>query len=357
MSEELIQRNLINKGLQFVEFEYFPTHSTTIKQYKQAKIIKNISYGLYEKRKPDGLIVDRRNITDIQVILLTEHKKPSDFQTDKQKKEAIEQCNDLCQILNAKIGVITDGIVTYWINPLQYDKKNKYLDKTTGKDRSYSFILTEDKQKVQTRFFIEEIHEKEYDKLEQNSKDTYDLIKKILKNITETNSIFKRTEEVDPLNLAKNVWQDIYVNTGKDPAKCLYNVVELFIFKFLSDLNVLKSPYDFHSLLQMYDKGNTNKEILEFYARNSRKEIIKLFPIADDNTTIINGTIFVTNDGKPVESQANLFKNSLKKYGEYESLKNIKKEFKTKLYETFLKQSHNKIRLGACPRIIPRILS
>ena len=119
MSEELIQRNLINKGIRFVEFEYFPTHSTTIKQYKNAKIINNINYGKYEKRRPDGLIVDRRNTNDIRIIALIEYKKPSKFQTDKQKKEAFEQCNDLCQILKAKIGVITDGIVTYWINPLQ----------------------------------------------------------------------------------------------------------------------------------------------------------------------------------------------------------------------------------------------
>ena len=31
--------------------------------------------------------------------------------------EITEQCNDLAQILGAKIGVITDGIVAIWINP------------------------------------------------------------------------------------------------------------------------------------------------------------------------------------------------------------------------------------------------
>jgi hypothetical protein len=357
MSEELVQRGLLKEGIQIVDFEYYPTHSTTIKQYKKAKIINNIDYGKYESRRPDGLIVDRRNKRDTRVILVIEYKKPSEFQTDKQKKTAIEQCNDLCQVLNSNMGVITDGIVTFWINPSQPDEKNAYEDRTTKKERSYSFVLSEDKQKVQNAFFIKESSQEKYEKLDEQTKDSYDIINKVLKYINKTNSIFEKTREVDPLNLAKSVWQDIYVNTGKDPTKCLYNVVELFIFKFLSDLKVLKAPYNFESLLDLY-RQKTNKEVLEYYARNSRKEIIKLFPIADDGTTIINGTIFVDNQGKPIESQANLFRNSIEKFAEFESLTNIKKEFKTKLFETFLKQSQDKSRLGQffTPRKVVRAM-
>ncbi len=346
MSEELIARGLLKGGISVVDYEYFPTHSTTIKQYKQAKIINNFAYGLYEKRKPDGLLVDRRNSQDINVILLLEYKKPSDFQTDKQKTLAIQQCNDLCQVVNSKIGIITDGIVTLWINPRCSDSKNDYQDKTTRKKRSYSFILNEDKQKLNRLFVIAEDSIDKREKLDDASGETYDLIKRILQEISETNSTLTKTKEVDPLNLAKSVWQDIYVNTGKDPTKCLYNVVEIFIFKFLSDLDVLKPPYDFKSLLNMYEHNTTNKEVLEFYARNSRLEIRKLFPAGSDGTTIINGTIFVDNDGNPVEAQANLFKNSLNKYAAFDSLKNIRKEFKTKLFEVFLKQSKDKSRLG-----------
>jgi len=63
----------------------------------------------------------------------------------------------------------------------------------------------------------------------------------------------KDTIYVDPTNLAKSVWQDIYVATGKEPEKCLYNVVEIFIFKFLSDLSVLESIYSFDFLIKMID--------------------------------------------------------------------------------------------------------
>lgn len=346
MSEELIQRGLLKKGIEMVEFEYFNTHSTTLKQYKENKIIPNKSYGEYEKRKPDGLLIDRRNKTNPRIIAVIEYKKPSDFQTDKQKKDAIEQCNDLCQVLNSSIGIITDGIVTFWINPKSNSLDNNYFDRTTNEARSYSFILKENKQILSKKFFLLEKNAKKYNELDDETRDTYDLINKILNDITPTNNILSKVGEIDPLYLATNVWQDIYVNTGKDPTKCLYNVVELFIFKFLSDLEVLQYPNNFNNLIEMYERGATNKEVLSHYARNCRQKIRTLFPKGIDNTTVINGTIFVDKDGNPVESQANLFKNSLFKYRDFGCLKHIKKEFKTKLFETFLKQSQDKSRLG-----------
>jgi len=164
--------------------------------------------------------------------------------------------------------------------------------------------------------------------------------------------------EIDPINLARSVWQDIYINTGKEPTKCLYNVVELFIFKFLSDLGVLVRDKSFYHLIQMYEDKYPNKEVLEHYAQKCRKEIRDLFPAGDDGTTIINGTIFVDSKGKPVASQANLFRKSILKYAEFGSLKHIKKEFKTKLFETFLKQSDKKNKLGQffTPRKVVRAI-
>jgi hypothetical protein len=73
--------------------------------------------------------------------------------------------------------------------------------------------------------------------LSDEVKGSLKIIKRILDSeISDKNSEFKDTIFVDPTNLAKSVWQDIYVATGKEPEKCLYNVVEIFIFKFLSDL-------------------------------------------------------------------------------------------------------------------------
>jgi type I restriction enzyme M protein len=334
MSEELISRNLLKKGFEIGEYEFFPTHSTTIKQYKQAKIINNLDYGTFENKKTDGLLIDRRNKNNQQVILVVEYKKPIDFQTEKQKKNAIEQCNSYCQSLKSKIGVITDGIITYWINPNHKTEKS-----------NYSFILKEDKQKLSKKFFIKEKNQKKINKLDDETKENYEIINRILEETNKENSILKKSDVIDPTNLAKSVWQSIYVSTKENPTACLYNVVEIFIFKFLSDLGVLTGNNSFNHLYTLYE-DNSEKEVLKHYASACRNKIKELFKEAEDGTTIINGTIFVNREGDPVLSQSTLFKNTIKKYYNFGNLKNVKKEFKTKLFETFLKQSKDKNKLG-----------
>jgi len=344
-SEELTQRGLTKKGITIVDYEFFPTHSTTLKQYKKSKIIPVKDYGKYESRKPDGLLIDRANKSKPKVIATLEYKKPSEFQTEKQKREAIEQCNDLSQELGARIGIITDGIVTYWINPNHPDKNNEYKDRTIGQKRSFSFIFNDDKQRLQKKFFIKEKNEKNVSKLDDETKETYKLIKRILDETDNKNSILKATEKTDPTPLARSVWQSIYISTKDNPTACLYNVVEIFIFKFLSDLGVLKGVNSFDYLLKLY-KTEDNKTVLKHYAKTCREEIRNLFEAGDDGTTIINGTIFVNKDGSPVLSQATLFKDTIEKYAKFKDLKNIDKGFKTKLFETFLKQSKDKSKLG-----------
>jgi type I restriction-modification system DNA methylase subunit len=345
-SEELTSRAFNKNGIIVGDYEFFPTHSTTLKQYKKSGIIPNIDYNQYEIRKPDGLLVDRLNKKNPKIIATIEYKKPTEFQKDKQKKEAIEQCNDLCQVLNAKIGIITDGIVTYWINPSHQDKKNEYKDRTSKIKRSYSFILNDDRQKLQRKFFIKETSQNDVDKFDDDTKETYQIIKRILLETTNKNSTLKATEITYPTSLARSVWQSIYISTKDNPTACLYNVVEIFIFKFLSDLKVLEKDESFDHLLQMYKTGYPNKKVLNHYATICRKKIKELFEKGDDGTTIINGTIFVNKDGEPVESQATLFRDTIEKYGKFGDLRNIKKEFKTKLFETFLKQSKDKSKLG-----------
>ncbi len=357
MSEELISKGFTEAGVKIGHLEYFPTQDTTLNQYKNYRIIPNVDYGRYSQRKPDGLLVNRQNKENITVIAVVEYKQPSEFRTDAQKKSAIEQCNDVCQVLNSKMGVITDGQLFIWINPRQSNKNNTYRDKYNV-ERSYSIIRNEDKKDLSEPFVIQDVSEPIFDKLAETTKNTLDYVDRILSAVNEKNSTLIPTETVDPLSLAKGVWQDIYINTGKEPEKCLYNVVELFIFKFLSDLEVLKVPNDFKTVYGMYAQKVKNKDVLNYYAINTRKKIRELFPEGKDKTTIINGTIFVDASGNPVFSQANLFKSTLKKYDNFTTLRHIKKEFKTKLFETFLKESSDKSRLGQffTPRKVVRAI-
>jgi len=151
---------------------------------------------------------------------------------------------------------------------------------------------------------------------------------------------------VNPTNLAKQIWQDIWSVSGATPENCLYTFVELFIFKYLSDLGVLKGIYSFDSLIKSYET-NTEEEVLENYAQIIRQKIKDLFPVnVVDKTTIINGTIFVSKDQKAVAGYSTVFKKVLLKFKEYGKLEHIDYDFKSQLFESFLKESISKKNWG-----------
>ena len=117
--------------------------------------------------------------------------------------------------------------------------------------------------------------------------------------------------------------------------------MELFVFKFLSDIGVLKAHNNFNSVYSL-TMSASDQDALKHYAQICRKDIWDLFPVGTDGTTIINGTIFVNEKGEPNLSQARLFSEILKSLQVYSeqhgSFKYIQREFKTRLYESFLRQ-------------------
>lgn len=353
MSEELQSKYLKKSGItgqKIGDFEYFQIGATTFKQLEQAKLIPGGYDKSFISHKPDRLFIDRRGSKPV-IIAVIEDKKSGKFNNESKKIKAIQQCNNYCQELNAKMGIITDGMMTIWINPHEKNKNTEYKDAIIKKKRSYSFIKKEDGIKINYPFKISEKQDfLNPEKMSDEIKDIYKYIKEIYQKINHNNSIIKEPKRIDPLPLARRVWQDIWVATGKSPKKCLYNVVELFIFKFLSDLKVLTDQYSFENLYQLQEKGD-KKEILDYYAKVCRPRIKELFPSStDDDTTIINGTIFVNEQGEANLGQATLFCNSLKKFKEFEkeqgTFEHIDKDFKTKLFETFLKQSEGQKALG-----------
>ncbi len=353
MGEELESRYLNNgkiKGQIFGEFEYFQIGASTFNQLKQAKLIP----GNYDKRfgtnKPDRLIIDREGSTPV-IIAVIEDKKSGKLNYDLTKDKAIQQCNNYAQELGAKMGIITDGTTTVWINPHEENEETNYEDDVAGKTRSYSLIKREDGAEITRAFQITEKRDLlNPEDMDDETRKTFKLVKEISQKISKTNSIIKEPERIDPLPLARRVWQDIWVATGKSPEKCLYNVVELFIFKFLSDLGIIKENFD--ELYKRIERGDDAKKVLEYYVKNCRSEINEKFKKGADDTTIINGTIFVDEVGNANPTQAFLFKDTIKKFKEFEdefgkfSTHNIDKDFKTKLYESFLKQTAGLKSLG-----------
>lgn len=312
MSEELLQRDLLNNPFIIGNWKYYNIGATTIRALKQNNIIKNITYKGIENRKPDGIIVDKNKLT----FAVIENKTPSQFNTEAKKKKAINQALEVSQVLKAKIAIVTDTIVTIWVNGLTGEK-----------------LLDENGDKLTFNF-------------DTDDSNLIDLLVKCNNSISEGNSKLISPKLQDPTPLAKQIWQDIWSVSGATPENCLYTFVELFIFKYLSDLDVLKGYHNFDSLIKMYD-GNSDEEVLDFYARSIRTKIKDLFPEnIVDKTTIINGTIFVSKDNKAIEGYSGVFKKILFRFRDYGRLENIDNDFKSKLFESFLKESISKKNWG-----------
>jgi type I restriction-modification system DNA methylase subunit len=310
MSEELLQRGLLHNPQKIGEWNFYNIGSTTIKSLKEHGIIRNINYGDIENKKVDGIITD-----GYRIVAIIENKKPSEFKTWEQKDKAIKQELKVAKKLT-KLLIVTDTKETIWINALNGE---------TIKDEKCNEL----KQIFNPK-----------------DSDIIDLINKINESISQENSILKPIELINPTELAKQIWQDIWMVSGATPENCLYTFVELFIFKYLSDLGVLKGTYSFDDLINMYEK-NTDEDILEQYAKVIRPKIKELFkenPI--DHTTIINGTIFVSKDQKAVKGYSTVFKKVLYRFRDYKKLDNIDKDFKSKLFESFMKESISKKNWG-----------
>lgn len=311
MSEELIQRDLIKNPPKIGEWDFYNIGATTIKSLKEHGIIKNIDYGDVERKKIDALLVKK-----MDVVAVIEYKKPSEFKTRKQKEKAIKQEIEVAKKINANIIVATDTKDSIWVNVYTGNK-----------------IKDENGIELKTNF-------------DPNDIDLPKIIEKIINSINDTNDQIKPKKLVNPTDLAKQIWQDVWSVSGATPENCLYTFVELFIFKYLSDLGILQGIYNFNKLYESYTENN-QEEILELYASTIRPKIKELFPEnPTDKTTIINGTIFVSKDQKAVKGYSTVFHKVLKKFKEYGELNHIDYDFKSKLFESFLKESISKKNWG-----------
>ena len=340
MSEQLTQNEVITNG-EFGNYVSLSIGSSTINQLKKAKKLPSKDYGDYGNLKPDGLLIDERNKKDISVICVIEFKKPSEFNTKEKKEIATKQCNTYCQLVNAKFGVISDGQTYIWINPKSKKPEIQYFDNDVFQNKSkvergYSYILREDGYELGAHYILNKSQETE-------TKETIKLIDKILSHINESNSQFIQEEYKNPSNLARSVWQDVWISKSASPEKSLSTFIEVFMFKFLSDLEVLTEDQNGNkvSFTEVISKGQD--KCLKYYFSNVREYIKELFPSnQNDQTTLING---ISLSPSVVEDNQ-VFYRILKKFDEFGDLKNIDPEFKSRLFEDFLKKSISKKNWG-----------
>lgn len=344
MSEELIHKGLKESGIKIGDFEFYPIGDTTLNQLKKYKIIPNKDYKKYGPRKPDALLVDRRDKKNIKTILVLEYKDIGKFTSQADIVATIQQCNDLCQELSAEIGVATDGNSYAWINPNHADSVNEYLDKTTRKKRSYSIVKDQNGADFIQSFTIDQkTSELELTKLTANTRQSLEYLELIRKSMSPENSQIVKEAAIDPSGLAKQIWQDVWSVSGANPEKCLYTFVELFIFKYLSDLNILTEDDKGNKVNFKHIYGLAPDVAFKNYSYNVRDHLKKMFPAdKEDKTTIINGTVL--NPNVPEHSQ--VFYKILRKFHNFGELKNINPGFKSRVFEDFMKESISKKNWG-----------
>ena len=213
MSEELLQTAPKRLG----RYTYYRLGSTTLEQLKAQGIIPKKNYGALRTKKPDGLVSYHREIKAV-----VEYKQPSQLRSENQIAKAIDQELSVARAL-CKLLIVTDGTKSFWINALNGDRISDH----TGAEVSSVF----------------------HPYGANNTSIIEQLIEDIDASVSLTESQIRTSKIIDPTPLAKRLWQTIWVATGKSPVKCLYNVVELFIFKFLSDLSVLPDDVAFNHIL------------------------------------------------------------------------------------------------------------
>ena len=318
MSEELLQIVPHEIG----RYRYYKLGASTLGQLRDAKIIRGRFDRSILAKKPDGLIVLR----DGTVRAVVEYKPPARLRTAKQIQTAIDQELPVAQALG-KLYIVTSGSKSIWINAQTGDRVQTEAGSELG--------------------FV--VDAKALARGDRNVGELERLLDAAQASLSATNNRLAAPAVHDPSALANTVWQKIWVQTGKSPEKCLYNVVELFVFKFLSDLGVL-TEHNGYWRVESISTRSSPADALKYYSNNCRKEIQELFPPGNDGTSIINGTIFVNEDGAANVAQAALFAEIIEDLANHDrnfgSFRYIKREFKTRLYESFLRQSAGIKALG-----------
>lgn len=313
VSEEILQRGILSNPDKIGKYTYYNIGNTSVGCLRDTNLIPDKDYK-NEDRKPDGLIVDNTK----RVIAVIENKNLEKYKTASLKSLATKQALEVAKDLGAKFVISTDSVNSQWYSA--FDNKP---------------ILNIDGNELKEVFGITTCNIPKIEKLIELLDNT---INKKCRQITQI-------QEIDPTPLAYAIWQKIYKATTATPENCLYTFVEIFIFKYLSDLNILDELYQYNTLLGMYKKSKEDN-VLSYYAKTIRPEIKKLFPEDDDKTTIINGTIFVNDTtGDCYTGYGKTFRTILEMFKDVE-LKNIDKDFKSKIFEVFFKKDTQKGGLG-----------
>ena len=307
MASEELENNyhgLIGKKVG--DYELFSTQLATVNQYVEHGLLPNKEYK-NGKRKFDKLIV-RRGLGDIPEPLVIGDDKASGTLTTKNWRSHAEKLHKVfAKPTGALLGYVTDTKSTYWINA-QADEI-QLVEREDGKPMPQ--VLNYDDETV----LAEVVY--------------------VINNFDARTGKVLSNKKVNPTALSASVWQTIWRLKADRPEDCLATFVELFIYKFLNDLGLMRKDNKGRDVSLDYLIKLNRDEVLKEYSDIVRPYIKELFPSGVDGYSIINGIVLQ----KQNRDHNIIFHELLKKFVRFGSLKNTDPEFKTRLYETFLQES------------------
>ena len=256
------------------------------------------------------------------------------MKSEKDIKDAIQQELFVAKAINAKIYVVSDGSSYIWINP------------KTGNP-----IVDENSNRINLEI-----------KPKENGKEVAKLINDILLSINDKSDQILKKEFLDPTDLAVKINRKLVNLTFASAKMSLYTFVELFLFKYLSDIGVLRGDSSFSFITNMYkedykkiDPSINDAKVLGKYLDGPRETMKTLFPEGEDGTSIINGQVFHVkkdeyNQYISLDNTDKIFREVVLEFENYEKENgkfiNISTDFKSKLFETFMKHSDEKSNMG-----------
>lgn len=259
MSEDLVSGSPRPLG----RYEYRRLGATTLLQLKRARLLRKPVLPEHGQRKPDSIIY--LPLGGIKAVV--EVKPPVEMRAQ-HVPGLIKIYAPIALGASCKVLILTDGKRSIWVNAL------------TGNP-----ILGEDSNPVTA--LVDPVKIEALKIAPEAAREIVDLIEKADHSLSDANDQFKPLRVIDPTPLARTVWQKIWINTGKEPEKCLYNVVEILVFKFLSDLGVLTGNATFKRVVEIIASGGkeSDEEALDHYAKVVRDRIRLLFLEGVDDTT------------------------------------------------------------------------
>lgn len=318
MSEELRQKGYLThdghvQGDRVGNIEAFNLGATSLAQLAQAGVIPRRDYRAASRGKPDALIIDRRPETS-ETVLVIEYKDRGELDTERQRIQVFDKVVEAyCQPLGCRLAAVSDGNDSFWLH--------------VGDDlASWKVILREDGYPLDVRAHL----------ADEEGRALLDrTLRRIADELDPASGYLLPVQAANPTRLAEQTWQTIWLASGEDPEACLATFVEILIFKFLSDLGILVRtpegvPVDFHAV-----HGLQYDEVLRYYFDHVRPEIKRLFPEGLDGTSVINGIVL-----NPANADhGRLFQQILRKFEATGTLRRIDPEFKSRIFERFLKKS------------------